>query len=310
MQQFLQVTYPAGAHFHFAHQHYWGIKMRIRPDCVFSGVVIIAVQFAALTAVQHVAAADELFPDKNLEKVVRQYVFEKRNNDKPLVEKDVENISTIEAKNAGVKNLAGLEKCRSLLLLDLEGSMVTDLAPLKELTGIQSLNLARNQVTDASPLSGLTALQYLHLADNKLTDLTPLAGLKNLRTLELSGNQITDLKPLSGLEKIWSLYLDKNQITDLAPLSGLKSLATLGLNNNQVKDLTPLSGIQSWSFLFLQDNQLKNVNVLVDMAKKDTANRFAPFWRIYLSGNPLDNDPAESGIEPLKKTGARVFLNE
>ena len=38
------------------------------------------------------AAAEGIFPDKNLEKVVRKYVFEKRNNDEPIVADDVINI--------------------------------------------------------------------------------------------------------------------------------------------------------------------------------------------------------------------------
>ena len=47
------------------------------------------------------------------------------------------------------------------------------------------------------------------------------------------------------------------------------------------------------------------------MAKKDfdepTRRRFAPFWRIYLKGNPL-GDAAKGQIEELKKIGGRIFL--
>ena len=56
-----------------------------------------------------------LFPDKNLEKAVRKHVFEKRDNDKPLVEADVSSLSTIDADNMGITNLAGLEKCEILI---------------------------------------------------------------------------------------------------------------------------------------------------------------------------------------------------
>jgi len=48
-------------------------------------VCLVAVLLVAGLAHQG-AAADELFPDKNLEAVVRQYVFEKRNKPDPLVE--------------------------------------------------------------------------------------------------------------------------------------------------------------------------------------------------------------------------------
>ena len=59
-----------------------------------------------------------LFADKNLEKAVRKHVFEKRDNDKPLVQADVENLSVIKADGMGITNLAGLEKCISLQELD------------------------------------------------------------------------------------------------------------------------------------------------------------------------------------------------
>src|SRR5262245_1740925 len=50
-----------------------------------------------------------IFPDKNLEAVVRYYVFEKRNTDKPVTEQDVANISTIAGKDKGIADLTGLE---------------------------------------------------------------------------------------------------------------------------------------------------------------------------------------------------------
>ena len=106
-----------------------------------------------------------VFPDKNLEAVVRKYVFEKRNNEEPLTEKDVEKISTIEGKGKGIKDLTGLEKCYSLALLDLENNEVRDLGPMKELTNLQSVNLAKNQIKDIGPLSELVKLQYLQYYD-------------------------------------------------------------------------------------------------------------------------------------------------
>ena len=46
------------------------------------------------------------------------------------------------------------------------------------------------------------------------------------------------------------------------------------------------------------------------MAKKDNEGekRFAPFWRIYLSGNPLSDAAKGAQVDELKKIGARVNL--
>jgi Leucine-rich repeat (LRR) protein len=103
---------------------------------------VILVFLASWTATATVVAQD-LFPDKNLDAVVRQYVFEKRNTDKPLTVQDVENISTIVGKGKKITNLAGLDKCRSLALLDLADNQVADLTPLKDLKSLQSLNMAK-----------------------------------------------------------------------------------------------------------------------------------------------------------------------
>ena len=91
-----------------------------------------------------------LFPDRNLEAAVRKFVFDKRDNDKPLTEADVANLSTIQAGGLGITNLAGLEKCQSLASLDLPKNKISDLGPLKDLTKIQYLNLADNQVADTT----------------------------------------------------------------------------------------------------------------------------------------------------------------
>ena len=80
-------------------------------------------QFAILLFVLSLASfqgfgADDpiLFPDKNLEKAVRKFVFEKRDNDKPLVEADVASLSVVQAPSRSIENLAGMEKCESLAM--------------------------------------------------------------------------------------------------------------------------------------------------------------------------------------------------
>jgi hypothetical protein len=163
---------------------------------------------------------ESLFPDPNLEAAVRQQVFAKRHNSEPLVEADVVNVSTIDAKHRGITNLAGLEKCRSLAMLDIAGNSVTDLSPLSNLARLQFLDAQSNRISDLKPLASMTALQYLHLADNKVSDISPLAGLTNLASLYLSRNEVECIAPLRRLSRLASLYLDGNRIMDIRPLEG------------------------------------------------------------------------------------------
>ena len=56
---------------------------------LFLFMIAIGLESLNLQALQ----AQSIFPDKNLEKVVRRYVFAKRNNEESLSVDDVENIS-------------------------------------------------------------------------------------------------------------------------------------------------------------------------------------------------------------------------
>src|SRR5215216_1212117 len=75
-----------------------------------------------------------IFPDKNLEVAVRKFVFEKRDNNKPITEADVSSLSTISGPGLQIKDLSGLEKCKSLASLDLAKNQISNLTPIKDLT--------------------------------------------------------------------------------------------------------------------------------------------------------------------------------
>jgi internalin A len=269
--------------------------------------------FASLLCVSFAAdsgAADGIFPDKNLAAVVRQYVFEKRNNDEPIVEEDVVNISTITGKRRGIKDLTGLEKCRSLASLDLEDNKIENIESLAKLTNIQSLDLAKNTIEDIKPIAGLTKLQYVKLDDNRISDISPLAALENARSVYLANNRIKDLKPLRKLTKAWSLYLNGNKIEDISVLAHLKNVDTLDLRDNQVKDIAVLKSLNRWKFLFLENNKITDLTPLVEMGKKDRADspNFSLFWQIYLTGNPLSAESRETQLEELKKVAKEVVF--
>src|SRR5215212_6615691 len=80
------------------------------------------------------SASAVMFPDKNLEAALRAVVFEKKDKPDELTEDDLRKISTLEAKGRKIQNLAGLEKCTNLLLLDLSNNEISDLGPIKGLT--------------------------------------------------------------------------------------------------------------------------------------------------------------------------------
>jgi Leucine-rich repeat (LRR) protein len=127
-------------------------------------------------------------------------------------------------------------------------------------------------------------LSALYMADNKITDLAPLAKLTKLSSLDVSKNQVYDLKPLADVNNLSLLKLSDNAIEDIAPLASQKRLNMLMLQRNKIKDLSPLSKAAA------QD--------------AEGPKNFAPFLRVWLEGNPLDN--AEGQVAELKKHGVRV----
>ena len=54
------------------------------------------------------------------------------------------------------------------------------------------------------------------------------------------------------------------------------------------------------------------LSVLVAMGKKDLEGqkRFAPFWNIHVSGNPLSAKAKQEQFEALKKQGARLTFKK
>ncbi len=271
-------------------------------------IVCAVLSISMLSLVSDLTAQNAIFPDKNLEAVVRSYVFEKRNNAQPLVEDDVVNISTIKGNNKGIQDLAGLEKCRSLASLDLAGNEITRVDAIAGLKNIQSIDLSKNKITDIAPIAGLTKLQYVQLSDNQITDLSPVAKLDNLRSLYVSNNKIQNLAPVANLKKAWSLYADGNQIVDIRPLASMDKLDSLDLRGNQVDDLSPLRGHERWTFLILDNNKISDLGVLVETAKAANAkqDRFASFWQIFLTGNPLSDAAKNQQLGELKQQAKRV----
>jgi Leucine-rich repeat (LRR) protein len=264
---------------------------------------------AVAASLQLLAAEDApkaIFQDKNLEEAVRKFVFEKRDNDKPLVEADLTNISIIQAGGRGISSLAGLEKCESLASLDISRNDVSDLSALSEMDRLQFLNAGKNEIEDISEIAFVTALQYLELSANRIRSLKALAGLTNLSALYLSTNYISDVGPITQLPRLSSLYLQRNQIRSIEGIGKLRWLNSLQLNDNEISDLSPLKGCNNLYYLFLENNKIEDLSPLIEMAEADKERRFAPFLNLFLKGNPLSEKAKTEQIQKLKDLGVRI----
>jgi Leucine-rich repeat (LRR) protein len=151
----------------------------------------------------------------------------------------------MDASYKHITNISGIERCKNLEVLDLEGNWlrstisITDITPLQDLHHLKQLDLSSNTIEDLTPLSGLTGLIILDISNNySVKDVKPLENLVKIAYLELWGNLITDIGPLKGLVNLLELDIHHNYIEDISPL-----IENPGLGNGDKLDLSrnPLS---------------------------------------------------------------------
>ena len=119
-----------------------------------------------------VEAAIDLF-DTNLRAAVEN-ALGKADGD-PITPSEMAALTRLEAPEAGVRNLTGLEHATNLTYLDFWKSLVSDISPVAGLTNLTHLGFAANNViSDVSALAGLTNLTALWVnGNNDIGHLTP-----------------------------------------------------------------------------------------------------------------------------------------
>ena len=224
-------------------------------------------------------------------------------------------LEVLEARNRGIRSLAGLEgavnlkeldlgfnplddagalaKLPSLASLNLDGA-APDLEALGSLTSLERLSLRHNALVDLSPLAPLAGLRELDVGDNRIEDLFPLARLTGLRVLRADRNRIADPGPLAPLPRLARLDLGRNRLRDLHALAGLGRLRTLRLEGNGLLELSPLAGLKDLSELGLAGNAVEDLGALSGLTGLS---------RLDLRGNPLED------LRPLQGLPSLVWVH-
>ena len=111
------------------------------------------------------------------------------------------------------QELAGLEA------LTARNAGIRDLSGLEQAVGLKELDLGFNPLADLRPLAGLPALEWLSL-DGAAADLQALASLARLQRLSLRHNGLDDLGPLAGLTSPYRTGSGRQQYRRPAPARG------------------------------------------------------------------------------------------
>ena len=142
-----------------------------------------------------------VFPDKNLEKAIRDAL------DKPAEEAitpaELAGLTVLPTRKLGITDLSGIEYCTNLTELDLDYNRISDISPLTSLTSLTLLQLNYNQINDLSLLVSLTNLTELRLRTNQISDISPLVENSGLSSnLQLASNNLDLSEGSEDLENI------------------------------------------------------------------------------------------------------------
>ena len=237
------------------------------------------------------------FDDPALEAVVRKWLNKPTGQ---LTPQDAHQIAFLQASNAGITSLGGIE-CLPLNTALLDGNEISDLGPIAALKDLQQLVLTNNPVGDLGPLAGLAELRALDLsgAGRVLTkddfevlgglpmlvgltlnfdlvgELTPLAKAPALATLSLASGQVLATDTLDSLTQILTLELSNTGVTP-DRIAQLKQLTYLGFELNGVRDISPLALLTNLELLDLSFNDIDDLTPLASMSQ---------LQRVALTGN-------------------------
>ena len=251
-------------------------------------------------------------PDVNLRAKIAEILNKPKNA--TLNAGDLSALTSLDARNANIQDLTGIEYAHNLSSLNLgaeyiEGkgnvnsNTVSDWQPLSGLTNLHTLYLHSSNISDISALSALKKLHTLSLSNTNISDISALSALKNLTQLYLNNNNIPDISALSALKNLTQLYLNNNNISDISALSALKKLNELWLSSNNISDISALSTLTSLTWLWLWDNIISDVSPVVGLNLTGTS------WSstgLNIRANPLSYASINTHIPVMQAKGIEV----
>ncbi len=223
-------------------------------------------------------------------------------------------------KASGTTITAG--EMATLTELNARDASISDLTGLEFATNLITLRLHNNRITDISALSRLTLLRGLFLDNNDIADISALSGLIQLGVLGLGGNRISNISVLSRLTLLIRLRLDRNNITDLSPLvanTGLGSGDEVNVRENPLNYTsinTHIPALQSRG-IAVEFSDTTNLNVdeprTVDLDNTKNLNVGEPHTVRLIYFLPSDRSPQQdidTKLDTLIKDAQQFYADE
>lgn len=250
-------------------------------------------------------ACSELAVEPALAAVIRSRVG--LSESEAITPADVSGFTSLNARNAGISSLVGLECWTDLRSLDLANNDIDDegFAVLSHLPRLEELNVSCNQLSTLEALEEHPRLRVLR-ADassascGKLGDIAAVGTLTQLELLSLDGQDLVDLSVVSSLSRLAELSLNYNDLSVLPDFSGLVRLTELYLAGNST--LTSVSGLASGPSLLTLDVSATDVNDLTPVSSQ------AQLTTLRVSGSNLIDLSPLAGLTQLRVLAASQNL--
>ena len=295
-------------------------KSRLLRRRAAARIAAAAVALAILAALLAPGAAAQTagisIPDAGLRSAIESALGKQPGD--AITEGDMALVGILDAGNAGITNLDGLQHAVNLRALYLQGNSISDASSLAGLARMQVLFLHGNDITDID-LTAMTDLRFVDLSYNDLTTID-LSGQRTtagenardsrLFALWLNNNRLTSVD-VSGLTALRdrpdgashpnyvSLRLDRNQLTSVTGLADLpRQVWSLRLGHNQLTSVD-LRGAEHIHYLYLNDNPISDVSQL------DGFMSLTDLQRLHFYGTEISAIDL-SGFSRLE----RAFLND
>lgn len=198
---------------------------------------------------------------------------------------DILNLTSLEADEAGIESLEGLQWATNLTSLSLRNNRITDISPLAALTQLTDLDLGvdslpqGNLFRDISPLGNLWSLQNLNLQGCAAVDYSILQSLPSLQNVNLQNAGIASDEPLITELERHGIHVQTGGSVDLARVLAPSLAAAilywhgnidiytrdLHLENHSVTSLDGISIFQQLETLRLDDNRISDISPLANM---------------------------------------------
>lgn len=220
-------------------------------------------------------------PDENLFRALKEHTFDTIIPEKLAYITELE-WNEIRAKHGPdqwgeIRDLSGLELCRNLRFLLLDGNAIEDLAPLQPLTNLEEIWMVGNPIKTVAPLCDKPQLKVLVLNDCKaFKDLTPLAQLPELVKLSIANTQVTDITPLVCLPHLLDLNLSGLNINFQEDENQKESLMHLLMNGVNIK-MSGIEALEQEASKRLQKNFHNPQNNLIEFLQNKGGTKLAEF---------------------------------